>query len=105
MSFRMRRLPAKSDAAKSAIGAARAHVRDHGAQPPPAHLRSAAYPGARTLGRGEGYDYPHSRPGHFSEQELMPAGLEGVHFYDPDEAEGRLLERLEEVRKARGRTR
>ena len=29
---------------------------------PPDHLRSAAYPGAKKLGRGEGYDYPHDRP-------------------------------------------
>jgi putative ATPase len=97
-------LAPKSNAAYRAIAAARAHVREHGAQPPPDHLRSAAYPGAKALGRGAGYDYPHGRPGRLSEQELMPAGLEGVRFYDPDEAEARLLERLEEVRKARGRT-
>ncbi|HEY3019772.1 MAG TPA: replication-associated recombination protein A [Solirubrobacteraceae bacterium] len=97
-------LAPKSNAAYRAIAAARAHVREHGAQPPPDHLRSAAYPGAKALGRGAGYDYPHGRPGRLSEQELMPAGLEGVRFYHPDEAEARLLERLEEVRKARGRT-
>jgi putative ATPase len=97
-------LAPKSNAAYRAIAAARAHVREHGAQPPPDHLRSAAYPRAKALGRGAGYDYPHGRPGRLSEQELMPAGLEGVRFYDPDEAEARLLERLEEVRKARGRT-
>ena len=27
-----------------------------------AHLRDAHYPGAKALGRGKGYDYPHSRP-------------------------------------------
>ena len=97
-------LAPKSNAAYRAIAAARAHVREHGAQPPPQHLRSAAYPGAKALGRGEGYDYPHGRPGRLSEQELMPAGLEGVRFYDPDEAEARFLERLKEVLKARGRT-
>jgi putative ATPase len=96
-------LAPKSNAATRAIGAARRHVREHGAQLPPAHLRSAAYPGAKALGRGEGYDYPHDREGHFSAQELMPEGLAGVRFYAPDDAEAGLRERLEEVRRARGR--
>jgi putative ATPase len=97
-------LAPKSDAAKRAIGAARAHVREHGAYPPPDHLRSAAYPGAKALGRGEGYDYPHGKPGSVSPQELMPAGLEAERFYDAREAEPQLRERLEQVEKARGRT-
>ncbi len=57
-------LAPKSDAAKRAIGAARDFVREHGAAPPPVQLRSG--------GRGQGYDYPHSHPGHFSDQELAP---------------------------------
>jgi len=96
-------LAPKSAAAKSAIGAARGHVREHGAQLPPDHLRSAAYPGARALGRGQGYDYPHGHPDHVSSQELMPEGLEGTRFYEPDEAEPELARRLEEIRRARGR--
>src|SRR3954469_7028054 len=95
-------LAPKSNAAYKAIGRARAHVREHGAQLPPDHLRSAAYPGAAELGRGEGYDYPHDRPGHVSPQELMPPGLEGTRFYAPDAAEAALAARLEEIRRARG---
>ena len=57
-------LAPKSDAASRALFAAREHVRTHGAAPPPAWLRSAAYPGAKALGRGQGYDYPHANPGH-----------------------------------------
>jgi putative ATPase len=97
-------LAPKSNAAGRAIGAARAHVREHGAQMPPDHLRSAAYPGAKALGRGQGYDYPHDREGQVSPQELLPAGLEGARFYAPGEAEAALRERLEEVRRARGRS-
>jgi putative ATPase len=96
-------LAPKSDAVKRAIGAAMGHVREHGAHPPPPYLQSAAYPGARALGRGEGYDYPHDRPDHFSGQELMPDHLVGTRFYAPDEAEAALRERLEEIRRARGR--
>src|SRR5205085_2452065 len=47
----------KSNAAYVGIDAAMAEVRDHGAQPPPAHLRDASYRGAQKLGRGVGYKY------------------------------------------------
>ena len=93
----------KSDSAKKAIGAAREHVREHGAKPPPAYLQSAGYNAAARLGRGVGYDYPHDRPGHVSEQELLPDDVVGARFYSPDDAEAALRERLEEIRRARGR--
>ena len=96
-------LAPKSNAAYRALGRARAHVREHGAKPPPDAVRSAAYPGAAELGRGQGYDYPHDHPGHVSPMELMPHGMEGVRFYEPDEAEAALAARLEEIRRARGR--
>jgi putative ATPase len=89
-------LAPKSDAAKRAIGAAREYVRDQGAAPPPPHLRSST--------RGDGnYDNPHKREGHVSPQELMPDPAIGRRFYEPDEAEALLRERLEAVRRARGR--
>jgi len=96
-------LARKSNAATTAIGAARAHIREHGAGIPPAALRSAAYPGATKLGRGRGYDYPHDHPGHVNDQEHLPEGAEDVRFYAPDERERELRERLEAIRKARGR--
>jgi putative ATPase len=96
-------LAPKSNAAARAIGAARGHVREHGAQPPPPYMQSAAYPGAAALGRGIGYEYPHDLPGQVSSQELMPEGVVGERFYDPGEAEAALRARLEEVRRARGR--
>jgi putative ATPase len=96
-------LAPKSDSAKKAIGAAREHVREHGAKPPPPYLQSAAYNAAARLGRGVGYEYPHDRPGHLSDQELLPEGVVGERFYAPDEAEATLRERLEEIRRARGR--
>src|SRR3954451_293903 len=94
-------LAPKSDAVKRALGAARGHVREHGAQLPPDHLRSAAYPAARKLGRGQGYDYPHDRPGHLSPQELLPDAVAGTRFYVPDDAEPELRERLHEIRRVR----
>jgi putative ATPase len=97
-------LAPKSNSAKASIGAARGHVRDHGVALPPEHLRSAGYHlPARELGRGAGYDYPHEHPGHVSEQEVMPPGLEGERFYEPADTEPEMAERLERIRRARGR--
>jgi putative ATPase len=88
-------LAPKSDAAKRAVWAARDEIRDHGAQAPPAYLRSS------TRKRGD-YDNPHAHPGHVSAQELMPEGAVGRRFYAPDDAEASLRERLEAIRRARG---
>jgi putative ATPase len=89
-------LAPKSDAAKRAISAARDHIAQHGAQPPPAHLRSST----RSDG---GYQNPHRQADHVSEQELLPERAAGARFYQPDEAEAALRERLELIRAARGR--
>ena len=45
-------LAPKSNASHKALGRAREWVREHGTPEPPAPLRSAAYPGAKKLGRG-----------------------------------------------------
>jgi putative ATPase len=56
-------------------------VRERGHLLPPAALRSAAYPGARKLGRGEGYVYPHDDPRGF-EVDCLPDELKGSVFYE-----------------------
>ena len=92
-------LAPKSDAAGRALAAARAHVREHGAEPAPPWLRSGPRPGQD---RGE-YENPHRMPGHLHTQELAPAGVVGERFYRPDEAEAALAERLARIRRERGR--
>src|SRR5262249_4134515 len=52
----------KSNSAMTALGAAMADVRERRAGPVPSHLRDASYQGARHLGHGEGYVYPHDAP-------------------------------------------
>jgi putative ATPase len=98
-------LAPKSPASYKALGRARAWVREHGTPEPPAALRSAAYPGAKKLGRGLDYDYPHDHPEGVSEQELMPDEATGERFLELTEhgEESELRERLEQIRKARGR--
>jgi putative ATPase len=87
-------LAPKSNASYRAIAAARRYVQEHGAALPPAPLRS------RFRGGGA-YDYPHDRPGHVSGQELLPDGVAGTRFYEPDEAEADLAARLERIRARR----
>ena len=70
----------KSNAAYVGIDAAMAEVRDHGSQPPPAHLRDASYRGAQKLGRGVGYRYPHDFPGGVVDQQHLPDTLVGRRF-------------------------
>jgi putative ATPase len=96
-------LAPKSNASIKALGRARAWVREHGTPEPPSYLRSAAYPGAKKLGRGENYDYPQDRPEGVSEQELMPDGLAGERFLELSEhgEERELRERLERIRRVR----
>ncbi len=89
-------LAPKSGAAKRSVLAARQFIREHGAEPPPRWLRSST--------RSDGnYDNPHGRPGHISPQELMPDSAIGQRFYEPDDAEAALRDRLEEIRRGRGR--
>jgi len=91
----------KSNASHKGLGAARAEVREHGARTPPDHLRDAHYPGARALGRGDGYRYPHDEPDGVADQQLLPDGLEGRRFYQPTDRgfEAELGRRLELLRK------
>jgi putative ATPase len=94
-------LAPKSNASYRGIARATSHVREHGAKLPPAHLQDAHYPGARKLGRGVGYEYPHDEPGGVADQPLMPEGLEAERFYEPTERglEAELRRRLEELRR------
>jgi len=75
-------LAPKSNASYEAIDAALADVRREGNEPPPAHLRDASYRGAKDLGHGEGYRYPHAYGG-WVEQQYLPEKLAGRRYYTP----------------------
>ena len=55
------------------------------ADPVPTHLRDTSYPGARKLGHGEGYRYPHDYPGHVVDQVYRPVRYQGTPYYEPSD--------------------
>jgi putative ATPase len=72
----------KSNASYVALKEAAADLREHGHARPPDSLRDASYPGARRLGRGAGYVYPHDDPQGF-EVDCLPEELRGTVYYRP----------------------
>jgi putative ATPase len=70
----------KSNAVIAALRAAQRDVGEHGAVRPPKPLRDAHYRGAKKLGHGEGYIYPHSDPRGF-EVDHLPEELKGRKYY------------------------
>ena len=90
----------KSNAAYMGIAAAEQDVKEGRTLEVPDHLKDANYPGARRLGRGEGYKYAHNYEGHFVEQEYMPSDK---IYYEPSEEgyEKEIKKRLDEWRKGK----
>jgi putative ATPase len=72
----------KSNASYIALKEATADAREHGEIRPPDELRDAHYAGARKLGRGAGYVYPHDDPRGF-EVDYLPEKLRGRRYYRP----------------------
>jgi putative ATPase len=95
-------LAPKSNTAMAAIDAALEDVRGGHAGAIPDDLRDAHYKGAKALGHGVGYKYPHDYPGDWVQQDYLPETLRGKHYYDPKTTgkyEQALAQRLEQIRK------
>jgi putative ATPase len=95
---------AKSNAAYSAINAAIADVRAGGFGRVPVHLRDAHYAGAKRLGHGKGYVYPHDLEVGVATQQYLPDELRGRRYYEPTSrgVERDISARLEKIRKILG---
>lgn len=78
-------LSPKSNSAIMAIDAALADVRAGNYGDVPDHLRDAHYQGAKKLGRGIGYKYPHDYPHGWVKQQYLPDKLKTKHYYAPKE--------------------
>ncbi len=90
----------KSNAAYTGINEALADVREGKSGAVPAHLRDASYAGAKGLGHGAGYRYPHSDPLGIVPQQYLPDALSGRIYYQPTThgQEREIAERLERLR-------
>ncbi len=91
----------KSNAVIRAIDAAIADVKDGRIGHVPTHLRDAHYGGARDLGHGKGYVYPHDEPYGVAEQQYLPDLLDGTSYYHPTSlgAEAAIAERWDKIRR------
>jgi putative ATPase len=72
----------KSNASYLALREAQKDVRERGNLRPPKEHRDASYPGAKRLGHGKGYVYPHTDPSGF-EVDYLPDELKGRTYYRP----------------------
>ncbi len=90
----------KSNAVVTAISEAITDVRAGLAGSVPAHLRDAHYAGAKGLGHGKGYAYPHDFPHGVVKQQYAPDDVVGRDYYRPRGlgAERGVAERLPKLR-------
>ncbi len=95
----------KSNAAYLGIDEALALVKKRPADRVPPHLRDSAYKGAKELGHGKGYLYPHNFKGSYVVQEYLPIGMPKHRFYRPATSgyERQISERLEALQRVRDR--
>lgn len=99
---------AKSNASYVAIDQAIADVRAGNFGRVPKPMRDAHYAGAKRLGHGKGYRYPHDADLGVVEQQYLPDELRGVRYYQPTQhgnerdVSSRLAKLLRIVRGGRG---
>ena len=83
----------KSNASYVAIDSALSDIKKDRVTPVPKHLRDAHYKGARGLGNGVGYKYPHDFPGGFVAQDYM--GVSKKYYFPVNTGyESRICERM-----------
>ncbi|QAY71111.1 replication-associated recombination protein A [Xylanimonas protaetiae] len=90
----------KSNAVVVGIGEALADVRAGRIGVVPTHLRDAHYAGAKGLGHGKGYVYPHDVEHAVAPQQYLPDDLVGRRYYEPTDRgyERQITDRLQRVR-------
>ena len=67
----------------------------------PEHLKDAHYGGAKKLGRGLEYKYPHNYKNNYVKQEYLPKSLRGRKYYNPSDNknENAIKKYWEEIKK------
>ncbi len=72
----------KSNSTTLAMGRARRDIESGKRLDIPSYLREASFKGAKDLGRGIGYKYPHDYPNHWVDQKYLS---EDLRYYEPGE--------------------
>lgn len=75
----------KSNRVTVALGRAAAAAEAAGAGEVPIHLRDSHYSGAKGLGHGAGYQYPHDAEGGWVDQDHRPAETADHVYYEPSD--------------------
>lgn len=77
----------KSNSVVCAVDAALADARggENIFAPVPVHLRDTSFAGAKKLGHGAGYKYPHDYQDHWLPQQYLPDELQSAAYYLPSE--------------------
>lgn len=78
-------LSPKSNTAYKALDSALADIRNQNTGDVPKHLKDTHYQGAKQLGRGLDYKYPHNYEGHWVAQQYLPEEIKHKHYYTPSE--------------------
>jgi putative ATPase len=88
----------KSNALYAGYAAVQQDIRKGPNEQVPLHLRNAVTGLMRQMDYGKGYKYAHDYEGHFAEQQHLPPGLRGRHYYTPSDQgyEREIAARIEE---------
>ncbi len=97
----------KSNSMATAMTATRRLLLDGPSPVVPVHLRDSHYQGAKEIGHGSEYVYPHDEPHHVTRQVYFPAGVEETALYRPSDQgrEAGLADRLAWLDEIFGRVR
>jgi putative ATPase len=100
-------LAPKSNALYSGYGAVARDLEETRTEPVPLHLRNAPTGLMKNIGYGKGYQYAHDLDDKVADMNCLPESLAGKSYYHPTDQgfEARLRQRLEEIRRIKGRGR
>lgn len=96
----------KSNSALIGIDKALDDIRNEEIGNVPKHLQDGHYGGAKALGIGVDYKYPHDYTNHYVKQDYLPPGMEDRVYYEPSGIgyEKKIRERLEFLKENTGLT-
>lgn len=72
----------KSNSASDAIFKAMSDIEKRDTGDIPAHIKDAHYSGAKKLGHGTEYKYPHAYPDHYVKQQYLPDNIRDTKYYE-----------------------